>query len=62
LKVDLAGTDLEGRVFIRTVIERSEIDWVRAWAEKDVFQAAGGKGNLGEMVGLFKTWVNSFPP
>jgi hypothetical protein len=59
LKIDLVGTDLEGREFIRTEIERSDGDWIHAWTDKDVFNAAGGKGNLVEMVYLFKSWVDS---
>jgi hypothetical protein len=55
--IDLAGTTLSGRAFIRIEEEREEHDWVFCWVEADVFKGRGGPRNLTEILTLFDSWL-----
>jgi hypothetical protein len=59
LKVDVKGTEFESRTEDPRRIERSEVDWIHWWVEDDRFHAAGGPGNLEEMLRTFRGWVGS---
>ena len=59
LRVNLAGTELEGRYMERRVLDRSSDDWMQCWLEDDCFHAAGGPTNLGELLRAFQAWATS---
>lgn len=61
LAVDVTGTDLEGAILERRVVERSDLDWLHAWCDGSQFHAAGGPNNLAEAVAAFRTFVESGP-
>lgn len=56
VKINLEGTDLEGKTFDRREVERSEDDWFFLWVEERVFQGRGGPKNLREILSLFLSW------
>jgi hypothetical protein len=62
LKIDIAETALERKPFLAVDIERTETDWVQCWTEGSVFNAAGGVGNLSEMIGRFLDWAQDDQP
>lgn len=59
VKVSLANTNLESRPFERIVVERSEDDWLQAWVENNVWNAAAGPLNLTEALDTFLSWAES---
>ena len=59
LKIDLCGTDAEGRTFDRVKIERTENDWISCWVEKNEFHAVSGPQNLEEGIGIFLRWFEN---
>jgi hypothetical protein len=59
VRVNLQGTNLDGRKFDRVKVERSENDWVQAWVEVNTWHAACGPLNLDEALGTFNAWVEA---
>jgi hypothetical protein len=59
VRVSLIDTVLQSRPFDRVTIERSDNDWLRAWVEDDVWNAAAGPLNLSEAIGAFLSWAES---
>ena len=59
VRVNLVGTNLQGRGFDRVTLERSETDWIRAWVEEGSWQAACGPLNLDEALGVFLAWTTN---
>jgi hypothetical protein len=59
LEVDLADTELAGRVYPRIEEHRSETDWIVGYVEEARFRVACGPRNLKEAVDLFLTWVST---
>jgi hypothetical protein len=61
VKVDLAGTSLEGASFA-TVDEthRSEDDWMHCEVRDGCFRGAGGTHNLLEILQLFRSWAEGW--
>lgn len=57
VRIDLAGTDLEGHAYPRQDVDRSTHDWVSTWTSDEVFHAACGPGNLTEALALFRSWA-----
>lgn len=57
VKIDLSETDLAGKVFARTEIERAEHNWVQCWVEEGVFQGRGGPKNLEDILFVFTRWI-----
>jgi hypothetical protein len=57
VKIDLAGTALEGRTAEWVKDEVSETDWIHYRVRDDVFEAAGGPANLVSILRAFRTWV-----
>lgn len=57
LRVDLQETEMAGRTAHRHRIDRNDDDWCHWWVKDDQFHAAGGAGNLGEMLQAFQAWV-----
>jgi hypothetical protein len=58
LRIDLAGTPLQGSVFERRVVERSPADWLQLWVEDDAFHAACGPHNLTEVLAAFDAFAS----
>lgn len=56
LKIDLIDSVLQDQEFTYTRIDRSEENWLQAWAQDGVFHAAGGATNLEEMINTFRNW------
>lgn len=59
LEIDLTDTSLQNRPFEKTKIERTEDDWVMCEVEKNQFYGAGGPKNLGEIIQVFRNWIES---
>jgi hypothetical protein len=57
LKIDLCGTDAEGRTLDRVKIERAEANWIHYWVERNQFQARMGPQNLTEGIETFFEWL-----
>jgi hypothetical protein len=58
VKVNVSGTDLDGREFERIKVERSENDWLQAWLDGGNWHAACGPLNLDESIGIFVAWAS----
>lgn len=62
LKIDLKGTNLEGKHFtnynkgVNYQSGRTEEDWFDFKVENDVFQGAGSPNRLQEILQAFLTW------
>jgi hypothetical protein len=59
LYVNLEGTAKAESVVPRSLVERSENDWVSILVKDSQFEAHGGPGNLFEMIRLFADLVES---
>ena len=59
VKVSLTDTNLEARPFERIAVERSGDDWLQAWVEDKVWNAAAGPLNLTEALDTFLSWAES---
>jgi hypothetical protein len=57
IKIDLVGTKNENFAFKEIKIERSDNDWVHAWVENNVFNAACGALNFNEGLEIFLKWA-----
>lgn len=57
IKIDLADTAVAGRELHPLKLERSEHDWYVIRREEGTFVAACGPLNLGEVLYLFRRWV-----
>jgi hypothetical protein len=57
IRISVKGTPVEGHPYERTIDERTEQDWIHAWLEGGEWLAGCGPLNLGEVVNLFRTWV-----
>ena len=57
VKIDLADTAVAGQDLPALKLERSEHDWYMIRRERDTFIAACGPLNLGEVLYLFRRWV-----
>ncbi len=53
LRIDISDTELEGVIMQRSIIERSETDWIQYEVTGDKFVSCGGALNLAEMVDVF---------
>lgn len=53
LRVDLAGTSLEGHELVRDRVARTPDDWLEIWCDGFTFRGAGGVDNLDELVAAF---------
>jgi Immunity protein 53 len=53
LRVDLAGTELEGRELGRVRAVRTPDDWFEAWCDGYTFRAAGGADSLDQILVAF---------
>ena len=56
LRIDLVGTDCEGRQVPRTKADRSDDDWCHVWSDGVRFEAAAGSANLSEMLSAFRSF------
>ena len=60
LKIDLAGTPLNGRTMERLTHNlEHETDWWTCWTENNKFHGAGGPRQLTSLIETFRTWINS---
>jgi hypothetical protein len=57
IRISLGGTGLQPRLFERLRIDRSEDDWVHAWVEEGMWNAATGPVNLTEALSAFLAWA-----
>ena len=57
MEINLSGTRNEKIPFDRIKIERSEDDWIHAWAENKTFNLACGPLNLEEGLEIFLKWA-----
>ncbi len=54
--IDLVHTRLEDVDFVAQRVHRSEDDWYSMQVDSNVFRAAGGPLNLGELLHAFRVW------
>lgn len=53
LAIDLEGTEFEGRILERQIVDRSADDWLQAWSDGSKFHVAAGPTNLSEAIATF---------
>lgn len=56
-KFDLSDTIFEDIVFTPIVDLRTDMDWINCGKDGPKFSAVGGPGNLDELIGVFRTWI-----
>ncbi len=61
VRIDLAGTALEGAPFEAVEDLAPERAWYRCWVEGDKFQGAGGPGELARLLRVFLDWAAARP-
>jgi hypothetical protein len=60
LKIDLIGTDCDGRVLERiTHNYEHETDWWACWTEGNAFHGAGGPLHLRSLLEAFRDWATN---
>jgi hypothetical protein len=59
--VDVSGTELEGVMLPLEMVERSDTDWCHVGCDGVTFRAAGGVGNLLELLSRFLAWAEEKP-
>lgn len=57
VRVDLDGTGLNPATFRAVTEQRDERNWVECKVQDGVWLGGGGLGNLDELVGIFRAWV-----
>lgn len=58
VKIDLAGTDCDGRMMERVSHNYGhETEWWTCWVEDNRFHGAGGPRQLRPMLEVFRAWV-----
>ena len=57
LRIDLTATELSGRSYESAELHRSEHDWYVTRLNEARFEGFCGPLNLGELVHLFRVWV-----
>jgi hypothetical protein len=59
--IDLEDTDFEGREFsaIQHGLIETDASWWRCRTEGKQWRAECGSGDLGVVLGLFRSWINS---
>ena len=57
VRIDLEETPLAGRRYAGRTVRRGDTDWIMVKVQDDVFEAACGPLNLGEVLGLFREWA-----
>lgn len=62
VKIDLRDTKRQDSSLDRVRINRTEINWIEYWAEKNRFEFACGPLNLTESLEIFVSWFNSDDP
>jgi Immunity protein 53 len=59
VRIPLRDTKKEGSAFERRKIDRTDIDWIQYWVEKQEFHIACGPANLSEAIEIFVRWFES---
>jgi hypothetical protein len=59
LKIDLVGTQLEHREFVRRDESRSDDDWLSLWVENGVFNGTGDPKKLEVLIAAFRGWAET---
>lgn len=59
VRIDLQGTDLQGRALDEVKIDRSDTDWIRCRLVNNQFEAHGGASNLSELLTRFVDWAEA---
>ena len=63
--ISLTGTAMQEIDFEGVEIDRSATDWIHCWVDGDAasryleWQGRGGSGNLFEILGVFRSWVET---
>lgn len=57
VKIEVRGTELEGRSYAGVDVERGDHDWIKATVEDGAFRAYCGPLNLGEALTAFRRWA-----
>jgi hypothetical protein len=59
VSINLIGTDMEDRQFVRLEREHSAVDWVHCWVNDNIFEGAGGAHNLDAILRIFRDWTDA---
>jgi hypothetical protein len=59
ISIDLRETIFERYQFNELRIDRSKDNWIICKLENGVFKGNGGAGNLEEIIGIFRNWVDA---
>lgn len=59
INIKLSGTIMENEIFQDVFIEKNETHWCCCRIENNVFLGDCGPLNLIDMIGVFKSWVDS---
>jgi hypothetical protein len=59
VRIALRDTKKEGSALERAKIDRTDIDWIQYWVEKQEFHIACGPTNLSEAIEIFVRWFES---
>lgn len=59
LHIDLTGTSLERKSFIKIRQDITEDNWIHCWVADNKFQGGGGPQNLVDLVKVFIEWSSS---
>ncbi|MBN9046423.1 MAG: immunity 53 family protein [Rhizobiales bacterium] len=63
LKIDLSGTDCDGRTLERITHNYGhEADWWTCWTENNVFHGVGGPLHLRSVLEAFRDWATIVSP
>ena len=54
--INVAGTAVEEKPFLRIQDEHNEDDWVHCWVETGLFKGRGGPRNLRDILAAFASW------
>lgn len=58
VEISLNETNLEEKEYPKTIIERSNNDWIHCFVEENTFKGYGGPNNLREILEIFKNWAS----
>jgi hypothetical protein len=58
VRIDLTGTDLEGKSFPTCTRDNGDTDWVRCWIQEDQFHATGDPSKLNSILRVFQMFAD----
>ena len=59
VKINLADTSLEGKVFKEISFDNGDDDWITCRVSENVYEGFGGSFNLEKILKVFMVWVET---